>query len=134
MKMLLKKYWLSILVILVIFILCFMNPAPLPKPPVRNFDKWVHTLLFLGLAGVIFFDNTSHLRFSISKLRIFLGSFLIPTAIGGLIEIMQTCLTRSRSGDWFDFLFDGIGAFLGIGIALFINHYFLQRKQRAYNS
>ena len=124
MIMLLKKYWLSILAILIIFVLCFINTAAFVQlPPVRNFDKFVHFILFLGLSGVIFFDNTSYLRYSISKVRISLGSFYIPTAIGGLIEIMQSVLTRSRTGDWFDFLCDGIGAIIGMGIALIINRY-----------
>ncbi|MCL1932858.1 MAG: VanZ family protein [Candidatus Azobacteroides sp.] len=124
----LKKYWLSVLFLLIIFILCFINTADLPAPPTLNFDKVVHTILFLGLAGVIFFDNTGYLRIPISKARVFLSSFLFPVAIGGLIEILQSYLTTTRSGDWFDFLFDGIGAFFGWGIALLINRYFLLKK------
>ena len=126
----LKKYWLSTLFLLAIFILCFINTTSLPAPPTLNFDKIVHAILFLGLSGVIFFDNTGYLRFPISKVRIFLTSFLFPVAIGGLIEILQSYLTKTRSGDWFDFLFDGIGAFFGWGIALLINRYFLLRKKR----
>lgn len=122
MIILLKKYWLSILVLLIIFILCFMNTASLPASPVRNFDKVVHVLMFLGLSGVIFFDNTNYLRVPISKMRIFFSSFFFPVIIGGLIEIMQAYLTTYRSGDWFDFLFDIVGASLGSGIALLINH------------
>jgi len=126
----LKKYWLSTLFLLIIFILCFINTTSLPAPPTLNFDKIVHVILFLGLSGVIFFDNTGYLRFPISKVRIFLGSFFFPVAIGGLIEILQAYLTITRSGDWFDFLFDGIGAFFGWGIILLINCYFLQKKSQ----
>ena len=128
MIVLLKKYWISILVILVIFVLCFMNTAPLPVPQVQNFDKWMHTLMFLGLSGVVFFDDTGYLRFPISKMRILWISFLFPVAVGGLIEIMQAHLTVTRTGDWFDFLFDAIGAIFGMGIALLINRCFLMKK------
>ena len=128
MIILLKKYWLSILVILTIFVLCFMNTAPLPVPQIQNFDKWMHALMFLGLSGVVFFDDTGYLRFPISKLRILGISFLFPIALGGLIEIMQAYLTVTRNGDWFDFLFDAIGAFFGMGIALLINRCFLMKK------
>jgi len=121
MIVLLKRYWLSILVLLIIFILCFIDTAPLPKQPVVNFDKLVHSIMFLGLSGVIFFDATGYLRFPISKERLFWGVFLFPVAIGGLIEIMQAYLTTSRTGDWFDFLFDGVGAAVGFGIAFRIN-------------
>ena len=125
----LKKYWLSILFVTLLLVLCFINTAQLPAPPVINFDKVVHSFLFLGLSGVIFFDNTNYLRVPISKIRIFLSSLFFPIALGGLIEILQTGLTRTRSGDWFDFLFDGIGAFFGWGIALLINHYYLKKKE-----
>jgi len=128
MLSLLKKYGFSLLVITIIFILCFMNTKSLPSVPVQNFDKTVHAIMFLGLACVIFFDNTRYLRYPISTIRILLGTFLFPVALGGLIEIMQTFLTTTRTGDWFDFLFDGIGAFVGCIIALLTNYLFLQRE------
>jgi len=120
---LLKKYCLTILVLLIIFVLCFMKTTSLPAVQVRNFDKAVHLLMFLCLSGVIFFDNTRYLRFSITKTRMFLGTFLFPVALGGLIEIMQADFTTYRTGDWFDFLFDGVGAVIGWGIAMLINRY-----------
>ena len=130
MKILLKKYWLSILVLLIIFIGCFMNTTPLPAPPVVDFDKIVHTILFLGLAGVLFFDSTRYLRFSISKIRIFLLIFLFPVVIGGFIEVVQEYFTKTRSGDWFDFLFDVLGALVGWGIALIINRWLSKRESK----
>jgi len=130
---LLKKYWLSILVLIIIFIGCLMNTAPLPEPPpVMNFDKIVHSILFAGLAGVLFFDSTRYLRLSITKIRIFLLIFLFPVAIGGFIEIVQESkiFTKTRSGDWFDFLFDVLGALVGWGIALIINHWLPKRESK----
>jgi VanZ family protein len=106
-----------------------MNPSSFPKVSVRNIDKVVHTIMFLGLAGVIFFDSTRYLRVPISNKRLFLGVFLFPALLGGLIEILQGALTTTRSADWFDFLFDVIGALLGVGIALLINRYFLEKKK-----
>jgi len=126
---LLKKYWLSTLVLLIIFVLCFMKTTSLPAPPVLNFDKVVHTIMFLGLSGVIFFDNTRYLRSPISKVRIFWSTFIFPIALGGLIEILQADLTTYRTGDWFDFLFDIVGALIGWGIASRINHYVAKKTQ-----
>jgi len=125
---LLKKFWLSALVILIIFVLCFVNTASLPAAPVRNFDKVVHVIMFLGLSGVIFFDNTRYLRDPISKMRIFWSTFVFPIALGGFIEIMQADLTTYRSGDWFDFLYDIVGALVGWVIASLINSYLLRKK------
>ena len=126
---LLKKYWVSILFVAAIFILCFMNTTPLPSPPVLNFDKYVHSLLFLSLSGVVFFDNTSYFRQRVSNVRIFLSSFFFPVLLGGTIEIMQALLTTTRSGDWMDFLFDGIGAFLGLMICWAINRRLLTNER-----
>jgi len=124
----LKKYWISTLVVAIIFILCIMDTTPLPAPPVRDFDKFVHTLMFLGLSGVVFFDNTGYLRFPITTRRIFWSTFVFPIALGGLIEIIQGTLTKTRCGDWWDFLFDIFGGIFGMGVALLINRYFLMKK------
>jgi VanZ family protein len=106
---------------IVILTLCFMRIEPLPVAPMTDFDKLAHLLMFLGLSGTIFFDNTLHFRRRISLRRILFGSFLLPLLAGGLIEIMQEHLTRYRSGDWRDFLFDSLGAILGAAIAVLIN-------------
>ena len=126
----LKKYWLSLFVIIIVLILCFINTSQLPKSPALNFDKLVHVIMFMGLSGVIFFDDTGYLRFPISKMRIFFGVFLFPVAFGGLIEIMQAYLTTTRSGDWFDFGGDVVGSVVGMLIALLINRYLPLRKKR----
>jgi VanZ family protein len=93
----------------------------MPAPPVTNFDKIVHLLMFLTLSGGIFFDNTGYLRQRISERRIICGSFLFPLLFSGLIEIMQEYLSLVRSGDWIDFFFDAIGALIGIMICFIIN-------------
>ena len=127
----LKKYFLSIFVILIIFILCFMDTTPLPAPAISNFDKYVHVIMFLILSGVVFFDNTYYLRFPISKMQIFWSIFLFPAILAGLIEIMQEYLTTTRFGDWLDFLFGVIGTFFGLMIALSYNRYILLNKQKS---
>jgi len=131
---LLKKYWLSLLVLSIIFILCFMDTGQLPAAPVANFDKLVHSLMFLGLSGVIFFDGAGYLRYPVSVKWLFVVTFLFPVAIGGLIEIMQANLTTYRSGDWFDFLFDGFGAAVGFGIAFLINRWIAKRAENNNNN
>ena len=115
------KHWISIPLCLVILYLCFMNTESLPSVGVVNFDKFVHFLMFLTVSGVIFFENTSYLRNKTSLRTIIIFSFIFPTVYSGLIEIGQEYLAPTRAGDWMDFLFDGIGAFLGLIICLLIN-------------
>jgi VanZ family protein len=77
--------------------------------------------MFLALSGVVFFDSTRYLRRKIPYSRIFFASFLYPTLFSGLIEILQEYFSPFRTGDWVDFLFDGIGTFAGIVICFIIN-------------
>lgn len=118
---LIGKYWISILLSGIIIILCFMSTEPMPSVPMSNFDKLVHFLMFLGLSGVVFFDNTKYFRKQISYQRIIWGSFFFPTIFSGLIELMQEYLSSYRTGDWMDFLWDTVGAFVGLAICLKIN-------------
>jgi VanZ family protein len=108
-----------------------MSTTSLPEVPMSNFDKVVHLIMFLGLSGVVFFDNTLRLKNRISYQRIVLGSFLFPTLFSGAIELMQEYFTTDklmqeyfttdRTGDWKDFLFDAIGGFIGLAICVAIN-------------
>ena len=117
-----RKYWLSLLFCITILALCLVNVAPMmPKVAMSNFDKLAHLLMFLGLSGVVFFDNTDYLKRQIMLRRILLGSVFFPIVFSGSIEIMQEYLVPHRSGDWWDFVYDIIGATLGLTICLMIN-------------
>ena len=105
-----------------------MNTEPLPKVSVLNFDKFVHFCMFLTVSGVIFFENTRYFKNSVSIGNLIKYSFLFPTIYSGLIEVGQEYLAPTRSGDWLDFLFDGIGAFLGLIICFIINKRLNKRK------
>ena len=118
-----RKFWISIAVCIAILVLCFMPTADLPEAPMTDFDKLVHALMFMGVSGVVFFDNTRYLRQRAGKQRIFWGSLLFPVLMGGLIEIGQGALTTYRSGDWWDFFFDVVGAAFGFLVCLGINRW-----------
>ena len=116
-----KQYILSITLSTTILILCFINTEPLPASPMNNFDKIVHLLMFLGLSGTVFFENTAYFKKPISFRRLLFGSFVFPVLFSGAIELMQEYASPYRMGDWYDFLFDAIGAFLGLVIGWLIN-------------
>ena len=118
----LKKYWISTLVVIIILILCFINPADIPVDvPMTNFDKLAHFLMFMGLSGVIFFDNSYYLKKRVSGNSIFWVSFVFPIIFSGVIEIAQEYLTVTRTGDWMDFLFNLLGISFGYLVCLVIN-------------
>lgn len=83
--------------------------------PALGLDKVVHVLMYAGFAFLClwgyrqqYVDNGT----TYQKRAIFLA-IIISFAYGGLTELMQEFLVPSRTGDWFDFLADGIGTCLG---------------------
>lgn len=118
---LMKKHWISLVISLVILWGCFSNMSSMPEVPMTDFDKLVHFLMFLGLGGCIYFENSSFFRRAITRRRILLGTFFFPLIFSGLIELGQEYLSPFRSGDWMDFLWDFIGSILALAICLVIN-------------
>lgn len=109
----LKRYPLSHFVIAIVIILSL---APIPEMPqmpnVKLMDKWVHFLMYGGLCLVIWWEYLRQ-HATISWKRIAIGAVLLPTLLGGLLELAQAYLTTCRSGEWLDFVADGVGAILG---------------------
>lgn len=83
-----------------------LSLAPLPdEPPLEDvpfIDKWVHFVMYGGLAFWMWFDRSW--RYSHAAL-------LFPIILGGLMELAQACTTY-RSGDWLDFWADTFGVIL----------------------
>lgn len=121
MRGFLRQYWITMLLLVAITVLCFMDTTPLPEAPMTDFDKLIHFLMFAVVSGTIFFENSHYFKHPVSSRRIVLGSFLFPIIFSGLIEIGQEYLTPYRSGDWMDFLYDCIGAAVGYVVCLVIN-------------
>ncbi len=123
-----KKHWKSICVSLLILYLCMMDTKDLPEVGVSNLDKLVHFVMSLFLSVLVYIENSAVLKQKISFCFIFFGSFLFPVLYSGLIEIIQEYFSPTRSGDWMDFLFDGIGALTGIVICSILNKRIICQK------
>lgn len=66
-------------------------------------DKIVHFLMYFGITLVFLFEHY------IETLKMDKNDYVMnfyPLILGGLIEIIQSMLTNSRSGDWYDFIAD----------------------------
>lgn len=42
---------------------------------------------------------------------------------GGLMEVLQSTMTTTRHGDWFDWLADSVGIIVGLGVYLFFRRF-----------
>ena len=108
-----KKNIFSILVALVIMYLSLTSSHTLDKFSfinVPNFDKIVHFGMYFGLMSVIIFENRKTLK---SNRHLFLTG-LIPLSYGILMEILQSTLTVTRTGSFFDAVANCAGIIVSI--------------------
>lgn len=107
-----KRYPLSLLCIVVIWYLCLFFGAPeTALNDVPFIDKWVHTAMYLGTCGIIWFEYLrAHRRADGRKLLVW--AVVAPAAMSGLIELVQAYATTTRHGDWLDFAANSVGVVL----------------------
>ncbi len=118
-------YPLSLLLTVIIWVLCFINVPETPLENITLMDKWTHIAMYLVLGIVIFWENNRKRKRAMppvqemKKAKVVLWTFVLPALMGGLIEILQAnCTGGRRSGDWFDFAADSIGAALALAICM----------------
>lgn len=114
-----RKYPFSTLCIAVIWVLSLAKMPEVEVPGVELSDKWAHFIMYGGLCGVIWIEYLrSHSRGKCSAVRLFVGVWLLPVIMGGLLELLQAYCTTTRSGDWLDFAANTIGVTLAAVIML----------------
>lgn len=97
-------FWLSVAIVLLLLLMPLNNN---PNPGIKHLDKFVHVLIFMGLAVVALRAWPKHL------LRIFLGLVLLAA----LTEMLQG-LTGWRTASVADFIADVIGVAL-----IYVSHF-----------
>lgn len=114
-----KKNKFSILVALIIMYLSMTSSHTFDKVPlinIPNIDKVVHFGMYFGLMSVIILEYRKTIK-SIGNLFL---TGLIPLFYGILIEIMQSTLTVTRTGSFYDALADGAGILVSILLWIWI--------------
>ena len=126
---LLMAYPFATCLAMVIWVICLM---PIPETPLSNltlFDKWMHILMYGVLCATMWIEYLRHHR-ELQKMRLFIGVFLAPLAMGGLIEVAQaTCTGGNRSGDWVDFAANAVGVVVGNVIGMLLARCFAKGKK-----
>ncbi len=119
-----KNYPLSLLTALAIIVL-----SVIPFPEIKMAediplaDKWVHFIMYGGLSLVVWFEMARREKKTKTKKAaslLLLWGLVLPALLGGVLEFVQEYLTTTRSGDFWDFVADAIGAVLGtvLGVLL----------------
>ncbi|MCQ2068111.1 MAG: VanZ family protein [Bacteroidaceae bacterium] len=128
-----RKYPLSLLVILTILFLSLFNPPKTRLNDVTNIDKIVHVCMYGGLELVIWIEYLRH-HSNLNWVKILVLGIIAPIMLGGLLELAQMYLTQKRSGEWADLIADAAGVLIGAAVGYFAiqtifrsgNHFFSQ--------
>lgn len=128
MKEYIKKYPISLFLVVVIWIICLIPIPETPLDDVPMIDKWTHFVMYGSLCSVIFAEYAyRHIKPNIKRLAI--GGVLLPIIMGGLIELAQAyCTGGNRSGDWIDWIANSIGVMIGTAIGSLV--VYLRAKAR----
>lgn len=124
-----RRYKYSVLVALAIIILSTI-PIPEVKPleGVPLIDKWVHFVMYASLSIAMWIDQkNAHQPLSPT---FYLLMIVLPSCLGGILELVQAYLTTCRSGEWLDVIADTIGAVIGT-VGCFIIGLIWNRKTSA---
>lgn len=128
MKEYIKKYPISLFLVVAIWIICLIPIPETPLDDVPMIDKWTHFVMYGSLCSVIFAEYAyRHIKTNIKRLAI--GGVLLPIIMGGLIELAQAyCTGGNRSGDWMDWIANSIGVMIGTAIGSLV--VYLRAKAR----
>lgn len=121
----LKRYPISLLTIIVIWILCLIRIPETPISNIRFIDKWTHFAMYGGLCTIMWIE---YLRFhpALHPAKIILYAIIAPILMSGMIELAQAYCTTCRSGDWLDFAANSVGVLLGNAIGYFLSKWIIR--------
>jgi len=103
-----RKYLRTVVWAILFAITCLL---PLESSPSPQGLPWLDKLAHFGFSAVLGYLLFTNLRYHP------VPTLLIGTSFGGLIEVAQGTLTRSRSAEWGDLAADAVGILAGAGIA-----------------
>ncbi len=119
MKHYFGKYKVSLLIIGVILYLSFFTPPKTELDNVSNIDKLAHICMYGGLCTILWIEYLrSHAQ--LNRLRLFIGTILLPIVLSGIIELLQEYATTNRSGDWADMIANSTGIILAALLGHFV--------------
>lgn len=110
-KIFLRKYPLTLLCIVLIWVLCLVKPPSHLPDMGLGADKWAHVLMYLGTCSVLWWEYF-RCHFHSNRPKVFLLAVVLPIGMSGVIELAQHYLTTNRSGDVYDFVANALGVCL----------------------
>ena len=108
-----KKYPISLVIILTVIYLSFFKPPTTDLNTIPNLDKVAHICMYFGLSGMLWLEFLrAHKRDHVPLWHAWIGAFFCPVIFSGIVELLQEYCTTYRGGDWLDFAANTTGAVL----------------------
>ena len=110
----------AIVWIIIITILSGYPGQHVPKVAVWQFDKLVHSVIYFILSLCILYAYKE--QYLIAVKRFYLKGLIVLFGVfyGGFMEILQHYIFINRSGNWYDFIANAVGAILGVLVYPFV--------------
>ena len=116
-----KKYPVSLFIILTVIYLSFFKPPSTEISKIPNIDKVVHICMYFGMSGNAVAGVSSRSPERQRPLwHAWAGAFVCPVLFSGMVELLQEYCTTYRGGDWLDFAANTTGAVLASMVGYFI--------------
>ena len=120
-----KKYPLSLLVILAVIYLSFFRPPSTELSTIPNIDKVVHVCMYFGMSGMLWLEFLrAHRRDHTPLWHAWVGALLCPVLFSGVVGLLQAYCTTYSGGGWWDFAANTAGALLASGVAQVVRRKF----------
>lgn len=124
MKTFLRKYPLSLAVVIAIVYLSLSTPPQTGLDPIRGIDKIAHICMYGGLELMIWLEYVRH-HSSLDRRKIIWLALIAPALLGGAMEVAQATMTENRSCEMADLIADVIGVASGAAVGYWgIRKYF----------
>ena len=108
-----KKYPVSLAIILAVIYLSFFKPPSTDLNEIPNLDKVVHICMYFGMSGMLWLEFLrAHKRDRAPLWHAWAGAFACPILFSGIVELLQEYCTTYRGGDWMDFAANTTGVVL----------------------
>ena len=125
-----KKYPVSLLIILTVIYLSFFKPPTTDLSNIPNIDKIVHVCMYLGMSGMLWLELLRVNNKVESPLwQAWGGAVVCPVLFSGMVELLQEYCTTYRGGDWLDFAANTTGALIASLIGYFVLRPRMAKKQ-----
>ncbi|WP_181161610.1 VanZ family protein [Flavobacterium sp. GSA192] len=112
-----------------ILYLCLIRISELPEIKISYIDKYIHAFFYFVFSLLWFYALQFYFK-RVSRKKLFVVVVLMAFVFGIAIELFQTFLTTSRSGDVIDVVANTAGSLLAILLIRFLGkNLFLNKIQ-----